>query len=403
MRVQNEGTGKSSWWMINPDAKPGKSARRRATSMETSKFEKRRGRVKKKVEALRNCGLQTDATPSPSSSVSEGLDLFPDSPLHATSNYQLSPDFRPRASSNASSVGRLSPIPAIPSEPDWTPNFVSTYSPEQLAGNLAETMKLESYQMYQTSQSSNHQLQNVPPPSYFETQYQRSNSLRTPSSAYVIPSSGQSKILQGCPIHRLQSCSCRMNSNSVGDITSNYQQTDSNISSLVGATQSQQSSQQQQQSKQRRQQKDEQSQQQHRQQQQNCIEYLIQSQQRQQRQNHAEINNPNSSEPSNSRTSSASTMMGQLMGALNNTTLLDDLNINIEGLQGGFDCNVDEVIKHELSMDGTLDFNFQHSIIDSSSIDVSAGDITQSNTILPNNQVDSASSNTQTAPPSWVH
>lgn len=81
MRVQNEGTGKSSWWMINPDAKPGKSVRRRAASMETSKFEKRRGRVKKKVEALRN-GLPPDATPSPSSSVSEGLDMFPDSPLH---------------------------------------------------------------------------------------------------------------------------------------------------------------------------------------------------------------------------------------------------------------------------------------------------------------------------------
>ena len=122
MRVQNEGTGKSSWWMINPDAKPGKSARRRATSMETSKFEKRRGRVKKKVEAIRN-GLQsaTDATPSPSSSISEGLDLFPDSPLHNTS-FQLSPDFRPRASSNASSCGRLSPIPAVLGvEPDWGP------------------------------------------------------------------------------------------------------------------------------------------------------------------------------------------------------------------------------------------------------------------------------------------
>ena len=51
MRVQNEGTGKSSWWMINPDAKPGKSARRRATSMETSKYEKKRGRVKKKVSS----------------------------------------------------------------------------------------------------------------------------------------------------------------------------------------------------------------------------------------------------------------------------------------------------------------------------------------------------------------
>lgn len=81
MRVQNEGTGKSSWWMINPDAKPGKSVRRRAASMETSKFEKRRGRVKKKVEMLRN-GVLHDTTPSPSSSISEGLDKFPDSPIH---------------------------------------------------------------------------------------------------------------------------------------------------------------------------------------------------------------------------------------------------------------------------------------------------------------------------------
>lgn len=86
------------------------------------------------------------------------------------------------------------------------------------------------------------------------------------------------------------------------------------------------------------------------------------------------------------------TMMGQLMGALNNSALLDDLNINIESLQGGFDCNVDEVIKHELSMDGNLDFNFTgtHQSITS--------------------QQDSVVSNTQTsAPPpystapSWVH
>lgn len=80
MRVQNEGTGKSSWWMINPDAKPGKSVRRRAGSMDTPKGEKRRGRVKKKVEALRN-GL-IEAVPSPNSSIHEGLDEFPDSPLH---------------------------------------------------------------------------------------------------------------------------------------------------------------------------------------------------------------------------------------------------------------------------------------------------------------------------------
>lgn len=96
--------------MINPDAKPGKAARRRATSMETSKFEKKRGRVKKKVEAMRN-GIIHESH-SPSSSVSEGLDHFDESPLL----FNLSPEFRARTSSNASSCGRLSPIPAIESD-----------------------------------------------------------------------------------------------------------------------------------------------------------------------------------------------------------------------------------------------------------------------------------------------
>lgn len=35
-RIQNEGTGKSSWWVINHDAKPGKSPRRRTTSMDNA-------------------------------------------------------------------------------------------------------------------------------------------------------------------------------------------------------------------------------------------------------------------------------------------------------------------------------------------------------------------------------
>lgn len=38
----------------------------------------------------------------------------------STSGFQLSPDFRQRASSNASSVGRLSPIPSVVDlEPNW--------------------------------------------------------------------------------------------------------------------------------------------------------------------------------------------------------------------------------------------------------------------------------------------
>ena len=38
VRVQNEGTGKSSWWMVNPDSsKTGKSSRRRASNPDNGK------------------------------------------------------------------------------------------------------------------------------------------------------------------------------------------------------------------------------------------------------------------------------------------------------------------------------------------------------------------------------
>ncbi|XP_033122296.1 forkhead box protein O3-like [Anneissia japonica] len=96
VRVQNEGTGKSSWWMINPDAKPGKSSRRRASSMDTknSNWEKKRGRAKKKVLEER-----TKWANSPSSTTDVDFQL--------DSSFA---DFRSRASSNASSCGRLSPI-----------------------------------------------------------------------------------------------------------------------------------------------------------------------------------------------------------------------------------------------------------------------------------------------------
>ncbi|KAK4881086.1 hypothetical protein RN001_004405 [Aquatica leii] len=205
MRVQNEGTGKSSWWMINPDAKPGKSVRRRAASMETSKFEKRRGRVKKKVEALRN-GLP-DPTTSPSSSVSEGLDLFPDSPMPSSGGFQLSPDFRPRASSNTSSCGRLSPIPAVVGlEPDWStpspftnpnysPEMAGNYSPDQLAGNLEQGMKLqpEAYLGYLNGQTTQ------PPPPPYTNPYEQFTRREISHNPYG---------LIQCPIHRLQPCSC---------------------------------------------------------------------------------------------------------------------------------------------------------------------------------------------------
>ena len=48
VRVQNEGNGKSSWWMLNPDAKGGKTSRRRSGSLDSApKTERKRGRSKK--------------------------------------------------------------------------------------------------------------------------------------------------------------------------------------------------------------------------------------------------------------------------------------------------------------------------------------------------------------------
>nr|XP_033332199.1 forkhead box protein O [Megalopta genalis] len=387
MRVQNEGTGKSSWWMINRDAKPGKSSRRRAITMESNKLEKRPGRTRKKIEALRNGGLQADVTPSPSNSVNEGLDHFPDSPLQHGSGFQLSPDFRPRAPSNASSCGRLSPIPVLPGEPDWTPTYTTSYSPEQLAGSFAETMKLESYQMYQTSPPS-HQQQTGPPPSYYETQYQRSNSLSAGSPSFALQPTPQPASQQRCTTHGLQPCACQMTASPVAGMSPSYQQSEPSPTALGNS-------------------------------QQQTLQYIMQTQQCQQQQQQQPQTVPTGASPPQTPTPcgpTPSTMMGQLMGALNNSTILDDLNINIESLHGGFDCNVEEVIKHELSMDGTLDFNFpQGGVMGTTAIQVSDRNVGQNGSMSQSNIVGGATGNgsagvyvtssaaTPAAPPSWVH
>ncbi|KAI1895742.1 hypothetical protein AGOR_G00109620 [Albula goreensis] len=118
VRVQNEGTGKSSWWTINPDGgKGGKAPRRRAVSMDnSSKYTKSRGRAAKKKAALQAAqegGSESPSDPSkwpgsPTSRSSEELDAWT--------------DFRSRTSSSASTLsGRLSPILANP-ELDGVPD-----------------------------------------------------------------------------------------------------------------------------------------------------------------------------------------------------------------------------------------------------------------------------------------
>uniref|UniRef100_A0AAQ6IC11 Fork-head domain-containing protein n=1 Tax=Anabas testudineus TaxID=64144 RepID=A0AAQ6IC11_ANATE len=54
IRVQNEGTGKSSWWMLNPEGgKMGKGPRRRAASIDNStRYLKTKGRISRKRAGL---------------------------------------------------------------------------------------------------------------------------------------------------------------------------------------------------------------------------------------------------------------------------------------------------------------------------------------------------------------
>ncbi|XP_051963162.1 forkhead box protein O1-A-like [Xyrauchen texanus] len=108
IRVQNEGTGKSSWWMLNPEGgKSGKSPRRRAASMDNnSKFSKSRGRAAKKKLALQ--GGPEGGADSPGSHYGK----WPGSPnSHSNDDFDAWTAFRPRTSSNASTLsGRLSPF-----------------------------------------------------------------------------------------------------------------------------------------------------------------------------------------------------------------------------------------------------------------------------------------------------
>ncbi|XP_075055141.1 forkhead box protein O1 [Mixophyes fleayi] len=101
VRVQNEGTGKSSWWILNPEGgKNGKSPRRRAASMDNnSKFAKSRGRAAKKKATLQSS--QDGSGDSPGSQFPK----WPGSPSsHSNDDFEAWNTFRPRTSSNASSI-----------------------------------------------------------------------------------------------------------------------------------------------------------------------------------------------------------------------------------------------------------------------------------------------------------
>ncbi|CAM2096048.1 unnamed protein product [Caretta caretta] len=136
IRVQNEGTGKSSWWMLNPEGgKSGKSPRRRAASMDNnSKFAKSRGRAAKKKAALQS-GQEGNGD-SPGSQFSK----WPASPnSHSNDDFDNWSTFRPRTSSNASTIsGRLSPI--LPEQDDLGDGDVHSMVYPSSATKMASTL-----------------------------------------------------------------------------------------------------------------------------------------------------------------------------------------------------------------------------------------------------------------------
>ncbi|XP_030074832.1 forkhead box protein O6 [Microcaecilia unicolor] len=151
IRVQNEGTGKSSWWMLNPEGgKTGKTPRRRAMSMDNnSKFLRIKGKAskKKQLEATQERGED-----SPSSQQTK----WSESPTsHASDEFDVWADFRSRANPSSGTMsGHLSPIMAnsepdeledddgTPSSPLMYPSPSSTMSPSLNARCSVELPRL---------------------------------------------------------------------------------------------------------------------------------------------------------------------------------------------------------------------------------------------------------------------
>uniref|UniRef100_A0A1A8HQ24 Forkhead box O6 n=1 Tax=Nothobranchius kuhntae TaxID=321403 RepID=A0A1A8HQ24_NOTKU len=115
IRVQNEGTGKSSWWMLNPEGgKMGKGPRRRATSIENgTHYLKTKGRVSRKRAGaiVLGRGQAQGAGPPVQDSPEHGSPAGKGSVGISGEEYDNWTDLHSRNSSSASTLNScLSPI-----------------------------------------------------------------------------------------------------------------------------------------------------------------------------------------------------------------------------------------------------------------------------------------------------
>ncbi|XP_020920928.1 forkhead box protein O1 [Sus scrofa] len=193
IRVQNEGTGKSSWWMLNPEGgKSGKSPRRRAASMDNnSKFAKSRGRAAKKKASLQSG--QEGAGDSPGSQFSK----WPASPgSHSNDDFDNWSTFRPRTSSNASTIsGRLSPI--MTEQDDLGDGDVHSMVYPPSAAKMASTLP---------------SLSEISNPENMENLLDNLNLLSSPTSLTVSTQSSPGTIMQQTPCYSFAPPNTSLNS-----------------------------------------------------------------------------------------------------------------------------------------------------------------------------------------------
>ncbi|KAF4091347.1 hypothetical protein AMELA_G00035900 [Ameiurus melas] len=164
LRVHNESTGKSSWWMLNPEGgKTGKAPRRRAASMDNStKLLKSRVRAKNTKKqagaggvggpgsAIQGEGVSgagsADSPGPPGQFGKWGVNSSSPSSRGSLDDQDMWTSFRPRTSSNASTLsGRHSPIPTLKEDEDDLPKdgLLSGYPTSSLPPTLTETLMEE--------------------------------------------------------------------------------------------------------------------------------------------------------------------------------------------------------------------------------------------------------------------
>uniref|UniRef100_A0A8C6GVM5 Forkhead box O6 n=1 Tax=Mus spicilegus TaxID=10103 RepID=A0A8C6GVM5_MUSSI len=137
IRVQNEGTGKSSWWMLNPEGgKTGKTPRRRAVSMDNgAKFLRIKGKASKKKQLHLPERSPDDSPPgAPVPGPLSASAKWAASPAsHASDEYEAWADFRGSRRPLLGEAAELEDDEALealaPSSPLMYPSPASALSP----------------------------------------------------------------------------------------------------------------------------------------------------------------------------------------------------------------------------------------------------------------------------------